>query len=472
MLAASRLGAVVTILPPEAMKNDLAYFFRTSKTSLVFSDDAALDQVKAACKAAGIPLNKILRLEGPKTGRSNSQGLRQRGESLDPATYTKSWVPDDTEPQPCAFLCWSSGTTGKPKAVKISHKSVINQIRQMRYLTPVDRQSTVLGILPFYHKQHMIVMARFDMKQMMRTIVRFKCDELWLVPPLLIRLLNDQSAQGYDLSFVKQFNTGAAPLADQVIVQLERRFPKVSVRQAWGMTGTTSCLTVTPLGLATWRNASKVGKLVPGTEIRIVDPDTGRDVPKGKIGEIWAKGPQVTMGYLDRPEETATSYLENGYFRTGDLGSSDDEGLITIHDRIKEMIKIRTTFQSLRLDMLTSITQVRGHAVAPAELEDVLHGHPKVKDAAIIGIPDDYSGEIPRAFVVLRSGVNASIKITRQLRDFVTSRKPKRKRLSGGIEYVNEIPKSASGKILPDPGLKTATYRARTDRRIESVPGC
>ncbi|KAJ4262904.1 hypothetical protein NW762_006517 [Fusarium torreyae] len=444
MLAASRLGAVVTILPPEAMKNDLAYFFRRSKTSLVFSDDAALDQVKTACQAVGIPPAKILRLEGPKTEEDSLQGLRHLGESLSPAAYAKSWVPDHTEASPCAFLCWSSGTTGKPKAVRISHKNVINQMRQMKYLTPVDRRSTVLGILPFYHitglihllhlpiilEQHMIIMARFDMKQMMRTIVQFKCDELWLVPPLLIRLLNDQSAQGYDLSFVKQFNTGAAPLADQVIVQLEKRFPKISVRQAWGMTETTSCLTVTPPGLATWRNASKVGKLVPGTEIRIVDPDTGHDVPKGKIGEIWAKGPQVTMGYLDRAEETATSYVENDYFRTGDLGSSDEEGFITIHDRIKEMIK------------------VRGHAVAPAELEDVLHGHPKVKDAAIIGIPDDYSGEIPRAFVVLRGGVNASIETTRELRDFVAARKPKHKRLSGGIEYVNEIPKSASGKIL------------------------
>lgn len=111
--------------------------------------------------------------------------------------------------------------------------------------------------------------------------------ELLLTPKaLLIRLLNDPSAQGYDLSFVRQFNTGAAPLAEHVIAQLEKRFSKVSIRQAWGMTETTSCLTVTPSELANWSNATKVGKLVPGTEIRVVDPETERDVPRGEIGEV------------------------------------------------------------------------------------------------------------------------------------------------------------------------------------------
>ncbi|KAL6364105.1 hypothetical protein LRP88_03538 [Fusarium phalaenopsidis] len=273
-------------------------------------------------------------------------------------------------------------------------------------------------------------MAKFNMTRMMQTIVEFRCDELWLVPPLLIRLLNDPSAQGYDLSFVKQFNTGAAPLAEQVITQLEKRFPNLSIRQAWGMTETTSCLTVTPAELTTWSNATKVGKLVPGTEIRVVDPETERDVPKGQIGEIWARGPQVTKGYLDRPEETAASYVNGGFLRTGDLGNIDEEGFVTIHDRIKGMIK------------------VRGHAVAPAELEDLLHGHPKVRDVAIIGIPDDYSGELPRAFVVLRDGINKGFEVEQELQDFVAFRKPKHKRLAGGVEFVSEIPKSASGKIL------------------------
>ncbi|SCO52779.1 related to phenylacetyl-CoA ligase [Fusarium fujikuroi] len=444
MLAASRLGAVVTLLPPGSMKDDLIYFLGTSKTTLVFTDTGAADEVKAACKSIGLSPRNILRLDGSKGEKNSLQNLRQRGELLYPSSYTTPWHPRYTEKSPCAFLSWSSGTTGKPKAVQISHANVISQLRQINALTPPNRRRTVLGVLPFYHitglvhllhlpivlEQQMVIMAKFDMKQMMETIVRFKCDELWLVPPLLIRLLNDKSAQGYDLSFVKQFNTGAAPLADQVIDQIARRFPTVAVRQAWGMTETTSCLTVTPPDLSTWSNASKVGKLVPGTEIRVVDPDTGEDVPAGNVGEILAKGPQVTMGYLDRPKETAASYLEDGFFKTGDLGSIDNEGFITIHDRIKEMIK------------------VRGHAVAPAELEDLLHGHPKVKDAAIIGISDDYSGETPRAFVVLADGVHGGPEVVKELQDFVAERKAKHKRLSGGVEFMDQIPKSPSGKIL------------------------
>ncbi|KAF5621157.1 phenylacetyl ligase [Fusarium tjaetaba] len=444
MLAASRLGAVVTLLPPGSMKDDLVYLLGTSKAALVFTDEGAVCEVTAACKTIGIQAKNVLRLDG-SVGEANSlQNLRQRGESLYPSSYTESWGPKYNEASPCAFLSWSSGTTGKPKAVQISHANVISQLRQVSALTPPNQRRTVLGVLPFYHitglvhllhlpfvlEQQMVIMAKFDMKQMMETIVRFKCDELWLVPPLLIRLLNDKAAQGYDLSFVKQFNTGAAPLADQVIAQLARKFPNIAVRQAWGMTETTSCLTVTPPDLSTWNNASKVGKLVPGTQIRAVDPDTREDVPAGSVGEIWAKGPQVTMGYLDRPEETAESYLEDGYFKTGDLGSIDDEGFITIHDRIKEMIK------------------VRGHAVAPAELEDLLHGHPKVKDAAVIGIPDDYSGETPRAFVVLASGVQGGPGVVRELQEFVVARKAKHKRLSGGVEVMDQIPKSPSGKIL------------------------
>ncbi|RKL19142.1 hypothetical protein BFJ68_g3417 [Fusarium oxysporum] len=444
MLAASRLGAVVTLLPPGSMRDDLMYFLGTSKTALVFTDEGAVDEVTAACKAIGLSAKNILRFDGSKDETNSLQNLRKRGESFYPSSYTKSWEPKYNEASPCAFLSWSSGTTGKPKAVsqtlplkpmdprrddanlgghqvQISHTNVISQL-----LTGLVH----LLHLPIVLEQQMVIMAKFDMKQMMETVVRFKCDELWLVPPLLIRLLNDKSAQGYDLSFVKQFNTGAAPLADQVIAQLARKFPTVAVRQAWGMTETTSCLTVTPPNLSTWSNASKVGKLVPGTEIRVVDPDTGEDVAAGNVGEIWVKGPQVTMGYLDRPEETAASYLEGGFFKTGDLGSIDNEGFITIHDRIKEMIK------------------VRGHAVAPAELEDLLHGHPKVKDAAIIGIPDDYSGETPRAFVVLAGGVHGGPEVVKELQEFVAARKAKHKRLSGGVEFMDQIPKSPSGKIL------------------------
>ncbi|CAG9977392.1 unnamed protein product [Clonostachys byssicola] len=297
--------------------------------------------------------------------------------------------------------------------------------------------------LPPASGQDLVIMASFDMRAMMEVIVRFRCTELWLVPPLLIRLLNDKTAQGYDLSHVKQFNTGAAPLTDQVIQQLAKRFPTIRIRQAWGMTETTSCLTLTPPGLMTWANASKAGKLAPGTSVQFVDPETGEIIPTGGTGEkIWAKGPQVTAGYLRRPTETASSYRRGGFFRTGDLGSISEDGFITIHDRLKEMIK------------------VRGHAVAPAELEDLLLGIPAVADAAVIGIPHEYSGEVPRAFVVVHNHIMPSEILADQISSFVKARKPKYKSLAGGIDFVESIPKSPSGKIL---------RRALRDRWLSSA---
>ncbi|CAI6095961.1 unnamed protein product [Clonostachys chloroleuca] len=296
--------------------------------------------------------------------------------------------------------------------------------------------------LPPASGQDLVIMTTFDMKAMMEVIVRFRCTELWLVPPLLIRLLNDRTAQGYDLSHVEQFNTGAAPLTDQVIQQLAKRFPNIRIRQAWGMTETTSCLTLTPPDLMTWENASKAGKLAPGTSVRFADPETGETIPTGGTGEIWAKGPQVTAGYLNRPTETASSYRKDGFFRTGDLGSISEDGFITIHDRLKEMIK------------------VRGHAVAPAELEDLLLGIPAVADAAVIGIPHEYSGEVPRAFVVVHNHIAPSELVAEQISSFVKARKPKYKSLAGGIDFVESIPKSPSGKIL---------RRALKDRWLSSV---
>ncbi|KAH7161513.1 hypothetical protein EDB81DRAFT_839833 [Dactylonectria macrodidyma] len=444
MLSVSRLGGVVTLLPPEAKSADLAYYFESSRSVLIFADTESMDQVRQASQSINIPESRIISLDGSSDETSSLHQLIARGNDLIPDHFVEPWKPLHQATSPCGFLCFSSGTTGRSKAVMISHNNVISQLRQMQALTPHSRQSTVLGILPFYHitglvhlillpillHQNIVILAKFDMKRMMDTITNFRCNELWLVPPLLVRLLNDAVAQNYDLSFVEQFNTGAAPLTDQIIGRLATRFPNIRIRQAWGMTETTSCLTVTPPHLATWANANKVGKLVPGTDIRVVDPNTGIDVPKGEVGELWAKGPQITMGYLNRPNEQAETYVNGGFLRTGDLGSIDGEGFVTIHDRIKEMIK------------------VRGHGVAPAELEDFLLGHPLVSDVAVIGIPHEYSGEVPKAYVVVKPGVQTDAKTERQLLLFVERNKARHKRLSGGVEFIAEVPRSAAGKIL------------------------
>ncbi|KAL1887850.1 hypothetical protein Sste5346_009962 [Sporothrix stenoceras] len=265
---------------------------------------------------------------------------------------------------------------------------------------------------------------------MLDAVVKYRCEELWLVPPLLIRMVSDEVVGKYDMSFVRQFNTGAAPLPPQIIEKLAVVYPNVALRQAWGMTESCSCLTVTPPGLQTYAHAAKVGKPVAGTELKIMSVETGKEVELGQEGELWAKGPQITMGYLDNEEETRKSYDADGFLHTGDLGTVHPDGFVTIHDRIKEMIK------------------VRGHGVAPAELEDTLLGHPHVADAAVIGIPHDYSGEVPKAYVVLAPGIPRSEKTAQDLEQHVEKLKARYMRLAGGVEFLDTIPKSTAGKVL------------------------
>ncbi|KAH6677857.1 hypothetical protein F5X68DRAFT_224037 [Plectosphaerella plurivora] len=441
MMAASRVGAIVTTLPVGASSSELAYFFSTSRTKVVVASEEEFANVKTACGNVGILESRLL-VFGDSSSRSTCfSKLVTVGGQREPSPY---WKPMKRNNSCCAFLSFTSGTTGKPKAVMISHANIIGQLRQVCQMVPVQRNKAVLGILPFYHitglihllhlpvllGQDLILLRQFKMSTMLEAISRYKCDELWLVPPLLIRLLRDREAHNFDFSFVKQFNTGAAPLNAEIVDQLAQKFPKVALRQAWGMTETTSCVTITPPDLMSWDNAAKVGNLVPGTELRIVDPATGSDVARGDQGELWVKGPQVTMGYLDRDMETAETYMPDGFLRTGDIGRIDSEGFVTIHDRLKEMIK------------------VRGHAVAPAELEDALLGHRAVADAAVVGIPDEYSGEIPKAFVVAKAASLESPETVHQLKELVRTTKARHKWLAGGVTFVKELPKSPSGKIL------------------------
>lgn len=251
---------------------------------------------------------------------------------------------------------------------------------------------------------------------------------------LLIRLVNDPVAAKYDLPHVQQFNTGAAPLAKEIIDKLAVRFGHIRIRQAWGMTESTSAITLTPPAHQTYDNAHTVGKVVPETVVKIIDPEYQGEGEKvlgvGESGEVLAKGPQVTMGYYNRPEATAESYDSEGFLHTGDVGYVREDGFLIIHDRLKEMIK------------------VKGVGIAPAELEDLLLGHPLVSDAAVIGIADPYAGEVPKAFVTLADPSKAGPESVRTLIDFVKQKKSRPKWLAGGIEFVDSVPKSASGKVL------------------------
>jgi acyl-CoA synthetase (AMP-forming)/AMP-acid ligase II len=298
-----------------------------------------------------------------------------------------------------------------------------------------------MAVLPFFHitglvhqlhlpvllNAEVIMLPQFSMPTMLRTIVDYQLTELLLVPPIIIRLVRDKEVDQNDLSHVTRFSCGAAPLIEEIIQLLQKKFPGTGFKQGYGMTESCSCITAHPPEKYDYKYAHTDGAVVANTEVKIIKEDR-TEAGVGEAGEILARGPQVVMGYLGDEAATRETFVD-GWLRTGDQGAMDEEGMIHILDRIKEMIK------------------VKGIGVAPAELEDLLLGHPKVDNVAVVGIKDHYSGELPKAFVVLKDGVNAGNALGQELMKWVRERKTRYKWIKE-VEFVGEIPKSASGKIL------------------------
>lgn len=280
------------------------------------------------------------------------------------------------------------------------------------------------------------MLPSFDMTGMLETVVNNKMTELLLVPPIFIRLLQDPQAARYDLSHVKSFISGAAPIAEELLQKLETRYPWIGFKQGYGMTESCSCITMHPPEKQSYRYAHRAGAIVANTEVKILDPESGHEMGYNEPGEILARGPQVVMGYLDNAKATSETFDAQGWLHTGDIGFMNEEGFLTITDRIKEMIK------------------VKGIGVSPAELEDLLLGRDDIEDVAVTAIPDDYAGERPKAYVVLQSSAEEKVgggfglvDVGRDIIEYVRAKKVRHKWIVE-VEFVKDVPKSASGKIL------------------------
>lgn len=324
----------------------------------------------------------------------------------------------------------------------IAHQNVIAQCLQVQQISPSDLKR-VLAVLPSFHitglvhalhlpaliNAQVIMLPTFTMQSMLDTVVEYQLRELLLVPPILIRMVRDPIVDKYDLSHLRRFSSGAAPLSEEIIQLLKKKFPQTGFKQGYGMTESCSCITAHPPHLYDFKYAHAVGTIVASTTVKIMKED-GTEGGIGDPGEIWAKGPQIVMGYLNNDKATAETFDADGFLHTGDQGSIDEHGIITILDRIKEMIK------------------VKGIGVAPAELEDLLLGHAKVEDVAVMGIPDEWAGEVPKAFIVPQGGVaKGDEALGRELIRYVREKKVRYKAVKE-VEFVEVIPKSASGKIL------------------------
>jgi len=323
-----------------------------------------------------------------------------------------------------ALLLSSSGTTGLPKIVQLSHRAVITSICQFASVFPYREGERVLGLAPFFHIMGLscvllhalssgatvVTMPRFDLEDMLRTVSEHRIEQMIVPPPVLTALAHHPLVDSYDLSSLRVVACGAAAASAELERAAADRLGCL-VAQGYGMTEAGPMIASPIVEPPVIRHGS-VGRVMPGTEVQVVD------------GEVWVRGPHLMSGYLDDPEATAATIDPDGWLHTGDTGRFDDDGFLYLGDRLKELIK------------------VNGFQVAPAELEGVLRTHPAVGDAAVVGVPDDEAGERPVAFVVARGELDRD-----ELMAFVAAQVAPYKQLRD-VELVDALPHSPTGKLL------------------------
>jgi acyl-CoA synthetase (AMP-forming)/AMP-acid ligase II len=352
-----------------------------------------------------------------------------------PADATPAAV--EVDPDDLAVLPFSSGTTGLMKGVMLTHRNLVANIEQAWNSMPLADDDVLVGVLPFFHiygqtvvlnlglakGATIVTMPRFDLDQLLDIVERRGVTWLHVAPPVILALATAPQVEGRNFSKLKLIISGAAPLDAELAGRAEARIG-APIRQGYGLTELSPVSHKSRLARVSETPPGSVGALIPNTEARLVDPETGEDVAEGEQGEIWVRGPQVMRGYLGNPEATAETLTGDGWLRTGDIGRVDENGFFYVVDRLKELIKYK------------------GYQVPPAELEAVLVSHPKVKDAGVIGMRTQDGEEAPMGCVVADGEVEAG-----ELLDYVAERVAPYKKLRR-IEFVEEIPKSASGKIL------------------------
>jgi acyl-CoA synthetase (AMP-forming)/AMP-acid ligase II len=417
-------GGVVTTVNPTYGAEEVAFQLRDAGATELVTIGMFADVAHAAIEGTGI--SEVITIDGAD-GTVALQSIF--GE---PITQSPVNPIDDV-----VVLPYSSGTTGLPKGVMLTHHNLVANICQCDHAIVYQPEGEVaLAFLPFFHIYGMqvlmngllangvtvITLPRFDLDQALSLVQQHRITRFFAVPPVVLALAKHPAVDSYDLSSLVQVFSGAAPLGAEIAMEAQTRIG-CEVVQGYGMTELSPVSHTTPPGMF---KAGSSGVTVSNTESRIVDPDTGEDQPIGERGELWVRGPQVMKGYLNNPDATAATLDSDGWLHTGDVAIIDEDHHMTIVDRVKELIKYN------------------GFQVPPAELEALLVTHPEVNDVAVIGTPDESAGELPKAFIVRSPGSAVSAE---DLQAFVAEHVASYKQIRL-VEFVEEIPKSASGKIL------------------------
>jgi acyl-CoA synthetase (AMP-forming)/AMP-acid ligase II len=425
--AVAELGGATTTANPMYVADELANQLKNSGAKILVTAPALAEKACAAAAAAGI--KEVI-------AWSAAPGCVTFADFLASAPNVAPAAPNIDPAHDVVALPYSSGTTGLPKGVMLSHRNLVANLAQIDFVDSTEVGDHIVGVLPFYHIYGMLVvlcgvlrkggcavtMPHFDLEQYLRLTATYRTARAYLVPPIALALARHPMVAQFDLSCLKFVTSGAAPMGAELEESCAARIGCV-VKQGYGMTEASPVTHFTPEDAAQVRGGS-CGLLVPNTECRIVDLITRDDAAPGERGELLIRGPQVMLGYLNNPAASAQAVDEDGWLHTGDVGYADADGFFYIVDRLKEFIKYK------------------GYQVAPAELEGILLTHAAVADCAVIPMADAEAGEIPKAFIVMRHAVTSD-----ELMAYVASVVASFKKVRS-VEFIEKIPKSPSGKIL------------------------
>jgi acyl-CoA synthetase (AMP-forming)/AMP-acid ligase II len=417
-------GGINTTLNPLYTADEIAFQLRDSGARFLLTVPPLIEKAQEAARKSGI---EEIFVFGDADGATPFGSLLADGAAPLPAI---------SPAEDLVALPYSSGTTGSSKGVMLTHRNLVANLVQSSAVFRVREEERIIAVLPFFHIYGMMVimnqslsqgatvitMPRFDLELFLQAIQDHAITRLYVVPPIVVALAKHPAVDRYDLSKVKIVFCGAAPLDAETAKLCGERID-CRVSQGYGLTETS------PVSHAVPDDAPEVvpgsvGPSVPNTDCKVVDIFTHVELGRNEDGEIWIRGPQVMRGYLNNAEATRDSIDADGFFHTGDIGHIDDRNEYFIVDRLKELIKYK------------------GFQVPPAELEAHLLSHPKVSDAAVIGVLNEEGEEIPKGFVVLRQPVAPE-----EIMAFVAERVAPYKKIRR-LDIVDEIPKSASGKIL------------------------
>ncbi|KAI4498247.1 hypothetical protein M0802_006733 [Mischocyttarus mexicanus] len=441
-------GLVVTTINPYYTTEEMAMQLKLSGAKGIITGREIFHVVNKAVK--NIQFGSSLIVVDDQTGPMMEgvipfQDLITRGKELPPLKTLSNSIND------LAVLPFSSGTTGLPKGVMLTHTNLVANMEMMNFtvdpkmwIKPYDGidQEVIPAFLPFFHIFGMngimlpclasgvklVTLPRFQPETFINVLEKHKPTILVCVPPILMYLSVSPNLKKEHLSKVRTIFSGAAPITKKDVDRFYEKYQldnsNFHFAQGYGLTECSPVSFIEKSGL----KYSSIGKNICGCDAKLVDPITNVDIfEPGKNGELWIRGPHVMKGYYNNPEATKDILCDNGWMKTGDIAYFDEDYDFFITDRLKELIK------------------VKGFQVPPAELEGLLRTHPDIQEAAVVGINDARCGEVPRAFVVLKKDRKVG---EEEIKNFIKDKVSEYKQLNGGVSFVKEIPKNVAGKIL------------------------